>query len=146
MNWLLDVGADADDCHIDQMAVWYTSTTITVGRLRCTAHPARWWSSCLHVEREPLRKYVPVSKNASCQHGLGNLSQVDAFHSGRAQSQAVALLRHGANMHIIYEPSATLPFTSYWKTVVESGDMAWATELLAKYGANWDWPSRRDMN
>jgi len=52
-------------------------------------------------------------------------------------------VRHGANVNAIFIFSSyheTQPMGCYWKTVVESGNVAWAAELLDKYRANVDWP------
>eukprot|EP01050_Picozoa_sp_SAG11_P037506 SAG11_NODE_14822_length_598_cov_1.314629_1_plen_184_part_01 len=60
------------------------------------------------------------------------------------EDKARCLVRHGADVNKIFKPqiSASSPSTydggSYWKTVVESGDVDWAGVLLAKYGANVD--------
>ena len=43
-------------------------------------------------------------------------------------------------------PGQRFGFGSYWKNVVMSGDITWAAELLAKYGANADWPSKCDCD
>jgi ankyrin repeat protein len=55
---------------------------------------------------------------------------------------ARCLVRHGADVNAIYESG---DFGSYWMNVVQSGDAAWAAELLAKYGANANWPLKRDV-
>ena len=43
-------------------------------------------------------------------------------------------------------PGQRFGFGSYWKNVVMSGDITWAAELLAKYSANADWPSKCDCD
>ena len=53
--------------------------------------------------------------------------------------------RHGINVNAIYDPGQQNLKDAYWKTVVESDDVAWAAELLTKYGANVDWPSEHDL-
>ena len=63
---------------------------------------------------------------------------------------ARCLVRHGADVNAIYRPDGDYDpaskFGSYWKNVVEAGDVAWAAELLAKYNANADWPSDSNIH
>eukprot|EP01050_Picozoa_sp_SAG11_P006046 SAG11_NODE_454_length_9347_cov_4.117539_4_plen_215_part_00 len=58
------------------------------------------------------------------------------------------LVRHGTDINAIYDPCYDVGYTfsSYWKTVVASGDVAWATELLANYSANPEWPCESDFS
>ena len=60
---------------------------------------------------------------------------------------ARCLVRHGTVVNTVYDPGVYgIDFGSYWKNVVMSGGITWAAELLAKYGANADWPSKCDYD
>ena len=69
---------------------------------------------------------------------------------------ARALVRHGANVNEACYPcdlyaqdwkDKAVMFsspTSYWPSVVASGDVLWAKELIEKYNANINWPNTSD--
>ena len=84
-------------------------------------------------------QYKDYSGDVDAQRGL-----IDA--NTRGGPIARCLVCHGADVNAIYASrSWSEQFGSYWMNVVESGDIAWAAELLTKYGANANRPLRGNV-
>ena len=137
VNWMLDSGANvtasqptgivfADGCDYGGASVLVFAKTAAAVELLCARGAD---AGCV---------YGPVRyENGPPDVGILTSDTQDG-------PIARCLVLHGANVNAIYGPG-DISFGSYWKNVVASGDVAWAAELLIKYGANADWPSERDF-
>ena len=143
VNWLLDNGADVNARQPDVVDagdysrtygganVMVSASTLEAVKLLCTRGANTRYTF--------IQPTTASSFNEGCEDPTCELLTSDTQDGPIAR----CLVRHGAVVNTIYDPGMyELDFGSYWKNVVVSGDITWAAELLAKYGANADWPSK----
>jgi ankyrin repeat protein len=168
-NWLLDVGVDVNSRqpyltnsrqHEEQgefggMNVLVLANTLEAVEMLCARGAD---ADCTYA----LPRF-PETCNKCTARGIVAADTSDG-------AIARCLVRHGANVNVIFAPDTAqekdatggikislneasicdeeltfdseLGFGSYWKTVVASGDVVWAADLLRTYGANANWPVR----
>jgi len=138
VNWMLDNGADVNACQPDGIVmadgygygganVLVSASTLKAVELLCARGAD---AGCTWIPPQ-------YDQGGPPERGLVAANTPDG-------PIARCLVRHGADVNAI-TLDHWLEFGSYWQTVVKSGDVAWAAELLAKYGANADWPSQSNI-
>ena len=166
-NWLMDVGVDVnsrqptfkhgeDQGEFGGMNALVLANTIEAVELLCARGAD---ANCTYT----LPRF-PETYDRCTARGIVAADTSDG-------AIARCLVRHGANVNVIFAPDeaqekgdtggvkislneasicsgeltfgSKLEFGSYWKTVVASGDVLWAADLLRTYGANANWPVRK---
>ena len=159
MTWLIGVGCDVNSAvpqheHGDYGSTFGGATALVFATtpsaikllLSCGAKTTdgSWGKSILYRTRNYFG-------NVTCFTILA--SHLTLRRGSDRDIIARALVRHGANVNEASYPcerdgqgwrngssASDDPPVSYWPSVVASGDVAWAKELIEKYNANINWP------
>jgi ankyrin repeat protein len=148
VNWLLDNGADVNARHPNNI-VDACDYSRSYGGANVMVFASTLEAIELLCARGANTRYAFTQPTVASSHSQGYGDSTYELLTSDTQDGPIArcLVRHGAVVNTVYDPGEyDLDFGSYWKNVVVSGDITWAAELLAKYGANADWPSECDCD